>query len=105
MFSGLTIETIGKFAPVFTTIIATLLIPAVLYSVNQFVIAATTKEIDKLYLNKATLVKLNFWNVILFTLLGAILYLFAAVFLTLDYMITLIKLGVTTKKFATSEEL
>ncbi|HDR7714972.1 hypothetical protein VSY18_22770 [Bacillus albus] len=80
MFDGLTIETIGKFAPVFTTIIATLLIPAVLYSVNQLVIAATTKEIDKLYLNKATQVKLNFWNVILSTLLGAILYLFAAVF-------------------------
>ncbi|EOP13739.1 hypothetical protein KQ3_03817 [Bacillus cereus B5-2] len=47
MFDGLTIETIGKFAPVFTTIIATLLIPAVLYSVNQLVIATTTKEVGK----------------------------------------------------------
>ncbi|MCX2829441.1 hypothetical protein ORL93_27795 [Bacillus sp. DHT2] len=80
MFDELSLETIGKFAPAFTTIIATLLIPAVLYSVNQLVIAATTKEIDKLYLNKATQVKLNFWNVVLSTLLGAFLYLFAAVF-------------------------
>ncbi|PES22626.1 hypothetical protein CN488_13285 [Bacillus anthracis] len=80
MFDGLSLETISKLPPAFTTIIATLLIPAVLYSVNQLVIAATTKEIDKLYLNKATQVKLNFWNIILSTLLGAILYLFATVF-------------------------
>ncbi|HHQ8910073.1 hypothetical protein [Bacillus paranthracis] len=105
MFDGLSLETISKLPPAFTTIIATLLIPAVLYSVNQLVIAATTKEIDKLYLNKVTQVKLNFWNIILSTLLGAILYLFATVFFTLEYMITLIKLGVTAKKFGTSEEL
>ncbi|AJI34452.1 MULTISPECIES: hypothetical protein [Bacillus cereus group] len=80
MFDGLSLETISKLPPAFTTIIATLLILAALYSVNQLVIAATTKEIDKLHLNKATQVKLNFWNVILSTLLGAILYLFATVF-------------------------
>ncbi|WP_189337223.1 hypothetical protein [Bacillus wiedmannii] len=47
MFDGLTTETTGKFTPALTTIIATLLIPAVLYSVNQLVIAATTKEVGK----------------------------------------------------------
>ncbi len=87
MFDGLSLETISKLPPAFTTIIATLLIPAVLYSVNQLVIAATTKEIDKLYLNKVTQVKLNFWNIILSTLLGAILYLFYIYFISICYCV------------------
>ncbi|CAI8990665.1 hypothetical protein KOY_03559 [Bacillus cereus VDM021] len=88
MFNGLTIDTISKLPPAFTAIITTLiglLITAVLYSANQLVIAATTKEIDKLYLNKATQVKLKFWNVILSTLLGAIFYLFAAVVFNIGF--------------------
>ncbi|EPF03464.1 MULTISPECIES: hypothetical protein [Bacillus] len=84
MFDGLTIEAMGKFAPVFTTIIATLLIPAILYSVRQFVLVTTTRETDRLYLDKATQVKLRFWDLVLSTVMTTIGYLGMAVIFNLE---------------------
>ncbi|MFK4292928.1 hypothetical protein [Bacillus sp. RC250] len=82
MFDGLSIETISKLPPAFTAIIATLIglsIKASIHIINQFVLVKTTKEIDKLYLNKASQVKFKFWNLISSTLSNSFYYLCAAV--------------------------
>ncbi len=76
MFSGLSIDTLGKCSAIIIAFVG-----ALVYGSNQFISIVTTKPLDKQLKDPFTQARLNLWFYVIGIILGTIVYLLYAIIL------------------------
>ncbi|KAA0780492.1 hypothetical protein [Bacillus sp. BPN334] len=76
MFSGLSIDTLGKCSAIIIAFVG-----ALVYGSNQFISIVTTKPLDKQLKDPFTQARLNLWFYVIGIICGAIVYLLYAIIL------------------------